>query len=90
MLHHRESKQIPAISALLTTHYNSALQFDCEDHKKLWKILEVLGIPEHLTCLLRNLCVCQEATVRSLHGTMGWFKIGKGVQQGCILSLCEI
>ena len=62
--------------------------FDCVDHNKLWKILEEMGIPNHLTCLLRNLYVGQEATVRTGHGTTDWFQIGKGVRQGCILSLC--
>ena len=62
--------------------------FDCVDHNKLWKILKVMGIPNHLTCLLRNLNAGQEATVRTGHGTMDWFQIGKGVRQGCILSLC--
>ena len=56
------------------------------DHNKLWKILKEMGIPDHLTCLLRNLCAGQEVTVRSRHGTMDWFQIGKGVCQGCILS----
>ena len=58
------------------------------DHKKLQKILEEMGIPDHLTCLLRNLCAGQEATVRTRHGTMDWFQIGKGVRQSCILSPC--
>ena len=58
------------------------------DHNKLWKILKKIGIPDHLTCLLRNLYADQEATVRTGHGTMDWFKIWKGVQQGCILSPC--
>ena len=62
--------------------------FDCVDHSKLWKILKVLGIPDHLTCLLRNLYAGQEATVRTGHGTTDWFQIGKGVRQGCILSPC--
>ena len=61
---------------------------DCVDHNKLWKILKKMGIPEHLTCLLRNLYVGQEATVRTRHGTTDWFQIGKGVLQGCILSPC--
>ena len=60
--------------------------FDCVDHKKLWKILQEMGIPDHLTCLLRNLYAGQKATVRTRHGTMDWFQIGKGVRQGCILS----
>ena len=60
--------------------------FDCVDHNKLWKILKEIGIPDHFTCLLQNLYAGQEATVRNRHGTMNWFKIGKGVHQGCILS----
>ena len=62
--------------------------FDCVDHNKLWKILKEMGKPDHLTCLLRNLYAGQEATVRTGHGTTDWFQIGKGVQQGCILSHC--
>ena len=58
------------------------------DHKKLWKILQEMGIPDHLNCLLRNLYADQEATVRTGHGTTDWFQIGKGVRQGCILSPC--
>ena len=58
------------------------------DHNKLWKILEEMGIPDHLTCLLRNLYAGQEATVRTGHGTTDWFQIGKGVHQSCILSPC--
>ena len=58
------------------------------DHNKLWKILKERGIPDHLTCLLRNLYACQEATVRTRHGTTDWFQIGKGVHQVCILSPC--
>ena len=65
-----------------------AKAFDCVDHCKLWKILKEIGIPEHLTCLLRNLYADQEATVRSGHGTTDWFQIGKGVSQGHILSPC--
>ena len=57
-------------------------------HNKLWKILQEMGIPDHLICLLRNLYVSQEATVRYRHGKMDWFQIGKGVRQGCILSPC--
>ena len=60
----------------------------CVDHSKLWKILQEMGIPDHLTCLLRNLYAGQEATVRTGHGTTDWFQIGKGVHQGCILSSC--
>ena len=64
-----------------------AKAFDCVDHNKLWKILKEMGIPEHLTCLLRNLYAGQEATVRTGHGTTDWFQIEKGVRQDCILSL---
>ena len=59
-------------------------------HNKLWKILKQMGIPDHLTCLRRNLYAGQEATVRTRHGTMDWFHIGKGVHQSCILSPCGI
>ena len=59
---------------------------DCVDHNKLWKILKEMGIPDHLTCLLRNLYAGQEATVRTGHGTKDWFQIGKEVRQSCILS----
>ena len=62
--------------------------FDCGDHNKLWTIMEEMGIPDHLTCLLRNLYAGQEATVRTGHGTTDWLQIGKGVHQGCILSPC--
>ena len=62
--------------------------FDSVDHNKLWKILQQMGIPDHLTCLLRNLYAGQEATVRTRHGTTDWFQIWKGVYQGCILSPC--
>ena len=65
-----------------------AKAFDCVDHNKLWKILQEMGIPEHLICLLRNLYEGQEATVRTGHGITDWFQIGKGVWQGCILSSC--
>ena len=60
--------------------------FDCVDHNKLWKILQEMGIPDHLTCLLRNLYAGQEATARTGHGTTDWFLIGKGIPQSCILS----
>ena len=65
-----------------------AKAFDCVDHDKLWKILKEMGIPEHLTCLLRNLYAGQEAIVRTGYGTTHWFQTGKGVRQGCILSPC--
>ena len=79
----QESSRKTSISALLT-----AKAFDCVDHNKLWKILKDMGIPDHLTCLLRNLYAGQEATVRTGHGTTDWFQIGKEVRQGCILSPC--
>ena len=65
-----------------------AKDFDWVDHNKLWKILKEMEIPDHLTCLLRNLYAGQEATVRTGHGPTDWFQIGKGVRQGCILSHC--
>ena len=80
----QESSRKTSISALLTY----AKAFDCVDHNKLWKILKVMGISDHLTCLLRNLYAGQEATVRTGHGTTDWFQIGKGVRQGCISSPC--
>ena len=64
------------------------MQLSCVDCNKLWKILKEMGIPDHLTCLLRNLYAGQEATVRTGHGTTDWFQIGKGARQGCILSPC--
>ena len=78
-----EKARVPektSTSALLTSL--------CVDHNKLWKILQVVGIPDYLTCLLRNLYVGQEATFRTGHGTKAWFQIKKGVCQGCILSPC--
>ena len=80
----QDSSRKTSISALLTM----PKAFDCVDHNKLWKILKEMGIPDHLTCLLRNLYAGQEATVRTGHGTTDWFQIGKGVRQGCILSPC--
>ena len=65
-----------------------AKAFDSVDHNKLRKILQEMGIPDHLTCLLRDMCAGQEATVRTGHGTIDWFQTGKGVRQGSILSLC--
>ena len=65
-----------------------AKAFDCVDHNQRWKILKEIGIPDHLTCLLRNLYAGQEETVRTGHGTTDWFQIGKGIHQGCILSPC--
>ena len=75
--------QKPSISALLTMPKSLTV-----DHNKLWKILKEMGIPDHLTCLLRNMYAGQEATVRTGHGTTNWFQIGKGVHRGCILSPC--
>ena len=65
-----------------------AKAFDYMNHNKLWKILQEMGIPDHLTCILRNLCAGQEAAVRTGHETTDWFQIGKGICQGCILSPC--
>ena len=80
----QESSRKTSISALLTL----PKPFDCVDHNKLWKILlQEMGIPDHLTCLLRNLYAGQEATVGTGHGT-DWFQIGKGAHQGCILPPC--
>ena len=76
---------------LLVTDFSQPVYrflFDGVDHNKLWKILKEMGLPDHLTCLLRNLYAGQEATVRNGHGTTNWFQIGKGVCQGCILSPC--
>ena len=64
--------------------------FDCMDHNKLWKILKEMGIPDHLTCLLRNLYADQQAIVRNRHGIIDWLQIGKGVRQGCTLSPCLV
>src|SRR5574341_1360102 len=79
----QESSRKTFISALLTMPKPLTV-----DHNKLWKILQEMGTPDHLTCLLRNLYAGQEATVRTGHGTKDWFQIGKGVHQGCILSPC--
>ena len=79
----QENSRKTSTSALLTT--TKAFDFD---HNKLWKILKETGIPDHLTCLLRNLYAGQEATVRTGHGTTDWFQIGKGVRQSRILSPC--
>ena len=68
--------------------FGYAKAFDCVDHNKLWKILREMGIPDHLTGLLRSLYAGQKATVRTGHGTTDWFQIGKGGRQGCILSPC--
>ena len=81
-LEKQESSRKTSISVLLTK------AFDCVDHNKLREILQEMGIPDPLTCLFRNLCAGQEATVRTVHGTADGFQIGKGVCQGCILSPC--
>ena len=83
-LDHRKSMGISRNFCFITY----AETFDCMEQNNLWKILKVMGIPDHLTCLLRNLYAGQEATVRTGNGTMDWFQIGKGVCQDCILSFC--
>ena len=83
-LDHRKARQFQKNIYFCFIDYAKA--FNCLDHNKLWKILKEMGIPDHHTCLLRNLYAGQEATVRSGHGTTDWFQIGKGVRQGCILS----
>ena len=80
----QESSRKTSISALVTM----PKPLDCVDHNKLWKILQEMGIPDHLTCVLRNLYADQEATVRTAYGTTDWLLTGKGVPQGCILSPC--
>ena len=84
IMENHESSRKTYISALLTM----PKPWLCVDHNKLWKILKEMGLPDHLTCLSRNLYADQEATVRTGHGTTDWFQIGKGVRQGCILSPC--
>ena len=79
----QESSRKTSTSVLLTMTY-----FDYVGHNKLWKILKEMGVPDNLTCLLRNVYAGQEATVRIGHGTTDWFQIGKGVCQGCMLSPC--
>ena len=81
-----KARKIPEKHILCFIDYAKA--FDCMDHKKLQKILREMGIPDHLTCLLRNLYAGQEATVRTSRETIEWFKIGNGVHQGCVLSPC--
>ena len=83
---HRKSKKFQKNINFCFIEYAKALE--CVDHNKLWKILQEMGIPDHLTCLLRNLYASKEATVRFGHGTTDWFQIGNGVYQGCILSPC--
>ena len=85
-LDHRKSKRVPE-KHLFLLYWLYQKPF-CVDHSKLWKILKEMGIPDHLTCLLRNLCAGQEAIVSTSHGTTECFQIGKGVHQVCILSPC--
>ena len=85
-LDHWKSKRVPENIYFCFIDYAKA--FDCVDYNKLWKILKEMGIPDHLTFLLRNLYAGQEATVRTGHRTTDWFQIGKGVRQVCILSPC--
>ena len=89
------SNQIANICCIIEKEFQKNIWFIdyakalvCVDHNNLWKILKEMGIPDHVTCLLRNLYAGQEATVRTGHGTTDWFQIGKGVCQGCILSPC--
>ena len=81
-----KKQRVPEKHLLCFIDYAKA--FDCVDHNKLWTIFQGMGIPDHLTCLLRNLCAGQEATVRTGHGKTDWFQIGKGVCQGWILLPC--
>ena len=81
----RSSKKLEFQKSIYFCFIDYAKAFDYVDHNKLWKILKVMGIPDHLTCLLLNLYAGQETTVRTRHRTMDWFKTGKGVYQGCIL-----
>ena len=85
---HRKDERIPGGKKIYFCFIDYTKAFDGVDHNKLWKILKEMGIPDHLTCLLRNLYAGQEATVRTGHGTTDWLQIGKGVHQGCILSPC--
>ena len=84
-MNHRESKGIPEETSASITVLKPLTVW--MDHNKLWKILKEMGVPDHFTCLLRNLCAGQEAAVRTLYET-DWFKVGKGIHQGCILSPC--
>ena len=85
-MEHQKRNRVPENIYFCFIDYVKA--FDCVDHNKLWKILKEMGIPDHLTSLQRILYAGLEATVRTGHGTTDWFQIGKGVRQGCILSLC--
>ena len=81
-------KQESSMKNIYFCFIDYAKAFDCVDHNKLWKTLQEMGIPDHFTCLLRNLYAGQEATVRTGHGIRDWFQIRKGVRQGYILSSC--
>ena len=83
-----QKKQKSSRKTSTSVLFDYAKIFDCVDHNKLWKILKEMRIPDHLTCLLRNLYAGQEETVKTGHGTTNWFQKGKGVRQGCILSPC--
>ena len=85
---HQKSKKISIPENIYFCFIDYIKAFDCVDHNKLWKSLKEMGIPDHLTCPMRNLYAGQEATVRTGHGTTDWFQIGKVVRQGCILSPC--
>ena len=87
LVDHQKSKRVPEKN-IYFCFIDYAKAFDCVDHNKLWKIHKEIGIPDHLTCLLRNLYAGQEATVRMGHGTTDWFQIGKGICQGCTSSPC--
>ena len=82
LLDHQKAREFQKSIYFCFIDYAKA--FDCVDHNKLWKILKEMGIPDYLTCLLRNLYASQEATVRTRHGITDWFHTGKGVHQGCI------
>ena len=84
---HRKSKRIPE-KKIYFCFIDYTKAFDCVDHNRLWKILKEMGIPDHLTCLLRNLYAGQEVTVKTGHGKTDWFQISKGFGQGCLLSPC--
>ena len=89
MLDHTKNKGIPKKNIYLC-FFDYAKAFDCVDHNKLWNILQEMGIPDHITCFLRNLYAGQEVTDRTGHEATDWFQIGKGVLQGCTLSPCLV
>ena len=86
-MEHKKTKRFPK-KPIYFCHIDYAKTFDCVNHNKPWKNFQEIGIPDHLTCLLRNLYAGQEATLRTGHGTTDWFQRGKGVCQGCVLSPC--